>query len=171
MTDYRTCSFWLETAGDDLTPRPTLPRSVDVDVAVLGGGYSGLWTAYYLLRANPGLRVAVVEREIVGFGASGRNGGWCSGKFPVTPGLLMERHGHQAAHTLMLAMCASVDEVGRVCSERPSTRTSTRAAFSASPGASINCRRCVPPTPIGRGWVWAIATSSWTRHRRASGCA
>ena len=117
MTDYRTCSFWLETAGDDLTPRPALQRSADVDVAVLGGGYSGLWTAYYLLRANPGLRVAVVEREIVGFGASGRNGGWCSGKFPVTPSLLMERHGAGAARDLMLAMCAAVDEVGRVCGE------------------------------------------------------
>ena len=81
MNDYRTCSFWLETAGDDLTPRHALERSAEVDVAVLGGGYSGLWTAYYLLRAKPGLRVAVVEREIVGFGASGRNGGWCSGKF------------------------------------------------------------------------------------------
>lgn len=117
MTDYRTCSFWLETAGDDLTPRPALTRSVDVDVAVLGGGYSGLWTAYYLLRGNPALRVAVVEREIVGYGASGRNGGWCSARFPVTPGLLMERHGPDAARDLMLAMCTTVDEVGRVCDE------------------------------------------------------
>src|SRR5215210_6673013 len=40
--------------------------------------YSGLWTAYYLLKADPKLRVVIVEREIAGFGASGRNGGWCS---------------------------------------------------------------------------------------------
>jgi glycine/D-amino acid oxidase-like deaminating enzyme len=86
MTDYSKYSFWLETAGEDLKPRSPLTRSDDVDVAILGGGYSGLWTAYYLLRENPGLSVAIVEKEIVGFGASGRNGGWCSSKFPVDPG-------------------------------------------------------------------------------------
>ena len=117
MKRYDTYSYWLETAGDDLAPRIALARSGEVDVAILGGGYSGLWTAYYLLRDHPGLSVAIVEREIVGFGASGRNGGWCSGKFPVTPALLTERFGAEAARALMLAMCASVDEVGRVCDE------------------------------------------------------
>ena len=117
MTDYSTYSFWLETAGEPLTPRPSHMRSGEVDVAILGAGYSGLWTAYYLLRANPGLRVAVVEKEIVGFGASGRNGGWCSSKFPVTPGELSRRFGREPARALMLAMCATVDEVARVCEE------------------------------------------------------
>lgn len=117
MKDYSTCSFWLETAGEPLTPRPSLAHSTEVDVAILGGGYSGLWTAYYLLHANPGLRVAIVEKEIVGFGASGRNGGWCSSKFPVTPGMLAHRFGREAARSLMLAMCATVDEVARVCAE------------------------------------------------------
>src|SRR5579862_4217173 len=86
MTDYSKYSFWLETSGDDLSRRPALQQSIDVDVVVLGAGYTGLWTAYYLLKGNPDLKVAVVEKEIVGFGASGRNGGWCSSKFPVTPG-------------------------------------------------------------------------------------
>lgn len=117
MKDYRSYSFWLETAGEELTPRQALERSTDVDVAILGGGYSGLWTAYYLLRENPGLRVAIVEKEIVGFGASGRNGGWCSPKFPVTPTLLEERYGHEASRSLLLAMFESVLEVGRVCEE------------------------------------------------------
>jgi glycine/D-amino acid oxidase-like deaminating enzyme len=117
MKDYSTYSFWLETAGETLTPRAPLARSAEVDVAILGGGYSGLWTAYYLLRANPALRGAIVEKEIVGFGASGRNGGWCSSKFPVTPGMLAHRFGREAARSLMLAMCATVDEVARVCVE------------------------------------------------------
>jgi glycine/D-amino acid oxidase-like deaminating enzyme len=117
MTDYSKYSFWLETSGDDLTPRPALERSIDVDVVVLGAGYTGLWTAYYLLKANPDLKVAVVEKEIVGFGASGRNGGWCSSKFPVTPGMLERRYGQASARALMLAMNDSVDEVARVCSE------------------------------------------------------
>ena len=93
MTDYSSYSFWLETCGESLAPRPALGNSIDVDVAILGGGYTGLWTAYYLLRANPRLKVAVIEKEIVGFGASGRNGGWCSSKFPVTPVMLEQRYG------------------------------------------------------------------------------
>ena len=93
VKDYASYSFWLETSGDDLTPRPRLDGSIDVDVAVMGAGYTGLWTAYYLLRRDPSLRVAVVEREIAGFGASGRNGGWCYPGFPVSVSLLRERYG------------------------------------------------------------------------------
>jgi glycine/D-amino acid oxidase-like deaminating enzyme len=117
MRNYAEYSFWLETSGDTLAARPALQRSGEVDVAILGGGYSGLWTAYYLLRANPALRVAIVEKEIVGFGASGRNGGWCSSRFPVTPSVLEERFGANQARTLLLAMFDAVDEVGRVCAE------------------------------------------------------
>lgn len=117
MTDYSKYSFWLETCGDDLTPRPSLSKSIDVDVAILGGGYTGLWTAYYLLRANPNLKVAVIEKEIVGFGASGRNGGWCSSKFPVSPAMLEHRYGLDSARALMLAMCDAVNEIARVCAE------------------------------------------------------
>jgi glycine/D-amino acid oxidase-like deaminating enzyme len=117
MPDYGKYSFWLETAGDQLRPRPALVQSAEADVAILGGGYTGLWTAYYLLRENPSLRVAVVEKEIVGFGASGRNGGWCSSKFPVTPRMLEQRFGRDAARSLMLAMNASVDEIARFCQD------------------------------------------------------
>jgi len=97
MKDYRSYSFWLETCGDDLTPRPPLAGSIDVDVAILGAGFTGLWTAYYLLRRQPSLTVAVVEAEIAGFGASGRNGGWCFAGFPVSPLTLIGRYGYDAA--------------------------------------------------------------------------
>jgi len=117
MKDYARYSFWLETAGEALTPRPALERSAEVDVAILGAGYSGLWTAYYLLRENPGLSVAVLEKEIAGFGASGRNGGWVSPRFPVTATMLERRYGREAARSLFLAMMDSVDEIGRVCAE------------------------------------------------------
>jgi glycine/D-amino acid oxidase-like deaminating enzyme len=115
MRDYSGYSFWLEDAGERLTPRRPLTSSTDVDVAILGAGYSGLWTAYYLLLEEPALRIAVVEKEIAGFGASGRNGGWCSPNFPVTAGSLEKRFGAAAARQLLLAMRASVNEVGRVC--------------------------------------------------------
>jgi glycine/D-amino acid oxidase-like deaminating enzyme len=66
-------SMWLETAGA-YTPQPRLEGDVAVDVAIVGGGYTGIATAYELRRADPGLRVAVVEAREVGFGGSGRNG-------------------------------------------------------------------------------------------------
>ncbi len=113
MKDYASYSFWLETAGDNLTPRPAIDDDVDVDVAILGAGYTGLWTAYYLLGRAPWLRVAVVEREIAGFGASGRNGGWCSSGFPVSLGELRARYGDEPARSLQTAMYDAVDEVGR----------------------------------------------------------
>jgi len=117
VTDYSKYSFWLETSGDDLGSRPALAHSIDADVVVLGAGYSGLWTAYYLLKNNPELKIVVIEKEIAGFGASGRNGGWCSSHFPVTPATLEQRYGGNAARDLLLAMNDSVDEVARVCGD------------------------------------------------------
>jgi glycine/D-amino acid oxidase-like deaminating enzyme len=114
LKDYSSYSFWLETSGDDLTPRPRLDGSIDVDVAVMGAGYTGLWTAYYLLRRDPSLRVAVVEREIAGFGASGRNGGWCYPGFPVSVSSLRERFGTETARAVTREMYATVDEIERV---------------------------------------------------------
>jgi glycine/D-amino acid oxidase-like deaminating enzyme len=112
--DYRSYSFWLETAGEELAPRPSLPGPTEADVAILGAGFTGLWTAYYLLKQQPSLRVVVLESEIAGFGASGRNGAWCSSGFPVTPGELQRRFGREAARELLIEMRDSVEEVGRV---------------------------------------------------------
>ena len=69
-------SLWHETADDDWAPRAPLPGDLRADVAVVGAGLTGLWAAYYLLREDPTLDVAVLEAETAGFGASGRNGGW-----------------------------------------------------------------------------------------------
>ena len=117
LTDYRRISFWLDSAGDDLRPRPSLDGDHRCDVAVVGGGYTGLWTAYYLARAEPSLRIAVLEKEICGFGASGRNGGWCSALFAGSRGVTARRHGRDAAIDLEREMFVTVDEVGRVCSK------------------------------------------------------
>ena len=83
-------------------------------MAIVGAGFTGLWTAYYLSRADPGLRIVVCEREIAGFGASGRNGGWCSALFPASLGKLERMAGRDAAIAMQAAMQATVDEVGRV---------------------------------------------------------
>jgi glycine/D-amino acid oxidase-like deaminating enzyme len=112
--DYRGVSLWLDTCGDDLRPRPGQDQDLDVDVAVVGAGYTGLWTAYYLSGADPSLRIAVLEREVAGFGASGRNGGWCSALFAASREAVAARAGRAAALDLQRAMIGTVGEVGRV---------------------------------------------------------
>lgn len=112
---YRDTSYWLETCQDDLTPRAALSGQVTVDVAVLGGGFSGLWTAYYLMRDNPGLQVAILEKDICGYGASGRNGGWCSSRYPLDASTLADRYGVEIGRKTLQAMYDAVEEVGRVC--------------------------------------------------------
>jgi len=98
-------------------PRAALPGAADVDVAIVGAGYTGLWTAYYLARADPSLRIAVLEAQTAGFGASGRNGGWCSALFPKSVAALERSYGRERALALNAAMESTVDEVGRVAAE------------------------------------------------------
>jgi glycine/D-amino acid oxidase-like deaminating enzyme len=88
-----------------------------VDVAIVGAGYTGLWTAYYLKRARPSLRIVVLEREQAGFGASGRNGGWVSGFFSG-PARVYERRGGPAGYVaLQREMLETVDEIGEFLAE------------------------------------------------------
>jgi len=106
--------FWWRSVGGPPRPRAPLPGPIEADVAIVGAGYTGLWTAYYLKSAEPSLRVVVLERELAGFGASGRNGGWVSGFFSG-PGRVYERRGgRQGLAALQRAMFQTVDEVGRV---------------------------------------------------------
>lgn len=109
-------SYWHDSLapGDALVPRGPLPGDRDADVAVVGAGFSGLWTAYYLLRADPGLRLVVLERETAGFGASGRNGGWCVGDQAAPLGALERAGGDGAAAAMVREMHRAVDEVGAV---------------------------------------------------------
>ncbi|MGI9596629.1 MAG: NAD(P)/FAD-dependent oxidoreductase [Acidimicrobiales bacterium] len=112
--DYRSLSLWLDLLPGDLTPRPRLQSDIDVDVVIVGGGFTGLWLAYYLTERQPDLRIAVLEREICGFGASGRNGGWCIAELAAGVDRYAAIGGHESAMRLMRALAAAVDEVGRV---------------------------------------------------------
>lgn len=94
-----------------------LPGPRSTDVAIVGGGLTGLWTAYYLSLADPDGRIAVLDRDQVGHGASGRNGGWCSALLPMSLTELARRHGRGAAIRMQRAMHDTVDEVIRVCAD------------------------------------------------------
>ena len=85
MRELSDLSLWHSTMTDDEwgPARSSLPGNQQVDVAIVGAGYTGLWTAYYLLQRDATMRVAILEAKAVGFGASGRNGGWCSAILPM----------------------------------------------------------------------------------------
>ncbi len=114
MSGLRGISLWWDSLGPAPPPRPALDGDLDVDVVIVGAGYTGLWTAYYLSRSAPGTRIAVLEAQVAGFGASGRNGGWCSALFPAPIGAVARRSSRTAAQALQHAMHDTVDEVGRV---------------------------------------------------------
>lgn len=106
--------LWIDRLDPAIEPRAALDRDLDVDVAIVGGGYSGLWTAYYLVRRDPSLRIAVVERDYCGFGASGRNGGWAVGELAAGFATYAARSSPDAALRLTRLVFDAVDEIGRV---------------------------------------------------------
>lgn len=105
--------MWLDQLDGVLARRPSLAGDVDVDVAIVGAGFTGLWSAYELLRADPTLRVLVIEREAVGFGASGRNGGWCVGELAGGLAGAIATWGLSGV-AITKAIIDTVDVVGRV---------------------------------------------------------
>jgi glycine/D-amino acid oxidase-like deaminating enzyme len=103
-------SFWHSSIGLP-KPRPSLPGAYDADVCIVGAGFTGLWTAFYLKREQPDLRIVVLEKEFAGFGASGRNGGWLSAQLSGSREGYAATHGHQGVVNLLRAMREAVDEV------------------------------------------------------------
>lgn len=117
MTGYAELSYWHATCGDDLAPSPPLTADTTVDVAIVGAGFTGLWTAYYLAKARPDLSIAILEKEVAGFGASGRNGGWASALFPSSLATLAKGADRESALAQHGAMRAAVNEVLRAAAD------------------------------------------------------
>jgi len=112
-------SYWWQARG--VPPRrPSLPGAAEADVCIVGAGFTGLWTAYYLKRADPGLRIIVLEETFAGFGASGRNGGWVTAALPGSRSRYAQSvsgppHGREGVRELERHLRETVDEVARVC--------------------------------------------------------
>jgi glycine/D-amino acid oxidase-like deaminating enzyme len=113
MNPWRTTSLWMDQLNEPLTARPSLEHDLQVDVAIIGAGYTGLWTAYYLKRQAPQLRIAILEAETAGFGASGRNGGWLMGNLLGEDRLLAGQPNEQR-HAAYQLLHGIPDEVARV---------------------------------------------------------
>lgn len=114
MTQLGDVSFWYADIGLPATRRPPLPGDTTVDVCIIGAGYSGLWSAYYLKKANPALRVLICEKHFAGFGASGRNGGWLTGGFAWSHEKYLAHSSEAAVRAMVQQMNGTVDEVIRV---------------------------------------------------------
>ncbi|WP_031073294.1 NAD(P)/FAD-dependent oxidoreductase [Streptomyces sp. NRRL S-118] len=108
-------SFWYAQEGTP-APREPLPGDTTADVCIVGGGYTGLWTAYYLKKAVPFLNIVVLEGKFCGYGASGRNGGWLYNGI-AGRARYARRHGHDAAVRLQQAMNDTVTEVVKVAAD------------------------------------------------------
>jgi len=142
-TGYRTLSFWHDTADDDWEPRAALPGDRDADVAIVGAGFTGLWTAYYLAARDPSLRIVVLEKELAGFGASGRNGGWSSALFPASIGWLARRYGRDPAARAAPRDAGVGRRGGPSGLARASTARGRRAAPSSWLAAPSSCNERV----------------------------
>lgn len=82
------------------------------DVVIVGGGFSGLWTAHHLKEWEPTLRIAVLEKNYVGSGASGRNGGWVSALYPIEDHKLLKHSPAQSIHELHAHLRKTIDDIG-----------------------------------------------------------
>jgi glycine/D-amino acid oxidase-like deaminating enzyme len=107
--------WWLEEAGR-VEPLPPLSTSLDADVVVVGGGYTGMWSAWHVLQADPSARVVLLESGLCGHGPSGRNGGFCESMW-LAAHSLKERFGAAPARALLDATSRSVSQIGAWCEE------------------------------------------------------
>jgi glycine/D-amino acid oxidase-like deaminating enzyme len=109
-------SWWLREAlaRENDPAAPPLAQDVNADVAIVGGGFTGLWTAYFLSQANPNLGIVVLEQDICGGGPSGRNGGFASGWWDELDGLV-ELYGPEAAVRSCRALSDSISAIGQFC--------------------------------------------------------
>jgi glycine/D-amino acid oxidase-like deaminating enzyme len=152
--DRRSLSLWHDTLpqGALETDRKPLPGDAQYDVAIVGGGFTGLWTAYYLLRRDPSLRVVVLEKEFAGFGASGRNGGWASNLLPMGWPQVAEASSREAALALQRAADDAVDEVGRVAEQEGIDAHYAKGGYLRLARSPVHVERLQAELSDARSW-------------------
>jgi glycine/D-amino acid oxidase-like deaminating enzyme len=105
-------SLWQ--GKQNITYRKSISKNDSFDVVVIGAGFSGLWSAFHLKQFQPNLKIAILEKEYVGFGASGRNGGWASAEYPTSSNRLIKENGLESYKNLRTAITKSIDEIGEI---------------------------------------------------------
>ena len=112
--DYRACSLWLDTLGEPIVARAALSGEESADVVIVGGGFIGLWTAYCLAAADAALRIVLLEAEIAGYGAAGRNAGFVSAGIAGQSDAYLPRGGWEGIQRAERAMIDGIDFIGGV---------------------------------------------------------
>ena len=112
--DYGRRSLWLDTLGAPIVPRDRLQGETTADVVIVGAGFIGLWTAYWLARAEPALEIVVLEAEIAGYGAAGRNAGFVSAGIAGQARIYLARGGWDGVQRAERAMIDGIDSIGEV---------------------------------------------------------
>ena len=105
-------SLWQ--GKQNISYRKPISKNDSFDVVIIGAGFSGLWSAFHLKQFQPNLKIAVLEKEYVGFGASGRNGGWASAEYPTSSNRLIKENGLESYKNLRTAITKSIDEIGEI---------------------------------------------------------
>jgi glycine/D-amino acid oxidase-like deaminating enzyme len=105
-------SLWQ--GKQNITYRKSISKNDSFDVVIIGAGFSGLWSAFHLKQFQPNLKIAILEKEYVGFGASGRNGGWASAEYPTSSNRLIKENGLKSYKNLRTAITKSIDEIGEI---------------------------------------------------------
>ena len=174
---YRARSLWLDGIEGSLAPRPALPGDAEYDVAIVGGGFTGLWSAYYLKQHQPDLRVVVLEREIAGYGPSGRNGGWVSGGVAGSAAVYAKQRGADAvrrggAGDLPDDRRRSAGWWRRRASSAASTTPARCSWRPASRSAAACSTACTAPTSAGStpADVRLLAPAEVDERVRVAGC-
>lgn len=124
-------SYWLREAlafEGDPEPLPPAVGSSQFDVVIVGGGYTGLWTAYCLTEREPDIRVAIVERDVCGSGPSGRNGGFLHGWWDQLP-LLVDLYGPERALEAARAADEAIDGTRAFCDQHGVDAWFVRAGY------------------------------------------
>lgn len=111
MTEWKTRSFWLDS--EDEQPGAALAGNSTADVLIIGGGYTGLWTALLLKEADPAIDIAVIEANTIGHGASGRNGGFAMTMVARGIADLVRKVGARPARAIYDAMVEVIDDIER----------------------------------------------------------
>ncbi len=144
-------SWWLREAlaREDGAHAPPLSANVDVDVAIIGGGFTGLWTAYFLTRADPNLGVVVLEQDICGGGPSGRNGGFASGWWDELDGLVT-LYGEKAAVKACCAISDSINSIGQFCEQHSIDAWFRRAGYMYAETAAAHGHVCSEMVGLAR---------------------
>jgi glycine/D-amino acid oxidase-like deaminating enzyme len=166
----RSISFWHDSLpeGDLASLRPGLAGDTDADVAIVGAGFTGLWTAYYLAKSDPTLRVVVLEKDFAGFGASGRNGGWASGLLPASWEQVAKESSRDEALRFQREANACVDVVGAVAAEEGIDGHYAKGGYLKIATSPLQRERLEAELANARSWDQSDDDLMWLDRREAT---